>query len=268
MIKLSIVPSAGLANRINCIMSAWELLKHYDADINIYWENATDCAADFDDLFTVIPPYGKDMVIHNKTPFHLKVPSKKNLHIPSMIRKLLFDEQYTTLEFRNVDLQEKMAKDISIYIYGYNRFCEYQRYSRIADVLKPVQDIQQKIDDIVSQYNDYTVGVHVRRTDNALAIQNNPMEKYYAYMDKEIAEHPQCNFYIATDSLDVKTELKGRYHDRIITGKWDLRRNSRQGIKDAVADLYCLGSCNKIIGSTNSTYSYLASILYDKPLIK
>ena len=37
-------------------------------------------------------------------------------------------------------------------------------------------------------------------------------------------------------------------------------------MKDAVVDLYCLGSTNKIYGSANSTYSTFAATLYDKDI--
>ena len=57
-----------------------------------------------------------------------------------------------------------------------------------------------------------------------------------------------------------------RFGDRIITGNWDLTRNSVQGMKDATAELYCLGRTSKIIGCTKSTYSLMASWLYDVPL--
>lgn len=266
MIKLTVVPCAGLANRINCIMSAWELLEHYEAEIDIYWENTPDCAADFNDLF--MPISREHLTMHNTTPFHLKAPSKKNLYIPKIIRKALFDKQYHTIDFRNVNLEDIMDKDMSIYIHGHNRFCEFQRASKIGEILKPVNEIQTRIDEILSLYSEYTVGVHVRRTDNKLAIQNNPIAKYFAYMDKELEVHPGCKFYIATDSLDVKGKMKNRYQGRIVTGQWNLSRSSRQGIKDAVADIYCLGGCSKIVGSTNSTFSFLASKLFDTPMIE
>lgn len=265
MIKLTVVPCAGLANRINCIMSAWELLEHYEAEIDIYWENTPDCAADFNDLF--MPISRNHLTMHNTTPFHLKAPSKRNLFVPTLIRHALFNHQYSGSEFDRLDLDDVMKKDISIYISAHNRFNKYARISMMGEILVPAHDIQYRINKVVSQYADYTVGVHIRRTDNVLAIQNNPIEKYIDLMNQEIEKHPDSKFYVATDSIDVKNELRRKYGERVITEQWELRRNRKQGIKDAVAEVFCLGKCSKIIGSTNSTFSLLGSRLFDTPIL-
>lgn len=88
-----------------------------------------------------------------------------------------------------------------------------------------------------------------------------------SYMDKEIESHPEVKFYIATDDNGVKEEMRSKYGKRVITHEWDLRRCSVKGMQDAVAELYCLGHTNKILGSDHSTFSINASHLYDIPLV-
>ena len=54
--KITLVPHSGLCNRMNAILSAIALVKHYGDKypINIYWEKSKECYADFDELFLPI----------------------------------------------------------------------------------------------------------------------------------------------------------------------------------------------------------------------
>ena len=86
-------------------------------------------------------------------------------------------------------------------------------------------------------------------------------------MDSEIDNNCKVRFYLATDDEKIKQDMKKKYGERIITLNLSLRRNTTQGMKDAVVDLFCLGSTSKIIGSHHSTYSIIASQLYNIDLI-
>lgn len=86
-------------------------------------------------------------------------------------------------------------------------------------------------------------------------------------MDKEVEEHPNVKFYIATDDKVVKEEIRQKYGERVITREWELSRGSVKGMQDAVTELYCLGRTDKILGSDHSTFSVNASRLYDIPLV-
>lgn len=58
---------------------------------------------------------------------------------------------------------------------------------------------------------------------------------------------------------EVKESLKSKYPNRIITLMDDTDRNSLEGMKFAVLDLFCLSKTNKIIGSVGSSYSQIAA---------
>ena len=66
---------------------------------------------------------------------------------------------------------------------------------------------------------------------------------------------------MASDDLAEKQKLKELFGDRIITSWEEVRRDTLQGIKDAVVELYTLASTKKIYGSASSTYSMLAALL-------
>ena len=123
----------------------------------------------------------------------------------------------------------------------------------------PQDDIQNRIDEIVAGFSERTIGVHIRRTDNVVSIQSSPLEKFTSMMDAEIKKNSNTRFYVASDDDEVKECLKKKYPDRIITLMDDPDRNSLEGMKFAVLDLFCLSKTKKILGSVGSSYSQIAA---------
>lgn len=78
-------------------------------------------------------------------------------------------------------------------------------------------------------------------------------------MDAEIKKNVNTKFYVASDDDEVKESLKSKYPDRIITLMDNTDRNSLEGMKFAVLDLFSLSKTNKIIGSVGSSYSQIAA---------
>ena len=123
----------------------------------------------------------------------------------------------------------------------------------------PQDDIQNRIDEVVAGFSERTIGVHIRRTDNVVSIQSSPLEKFTSMMDAEIKKNSNTRFYVASDDDEVKKCLKTKYPDRIITLMDDPDRNSLEGMKFAVLDLFCLSKTKKILGSVGSSYSQIAA---------
>ena len=129
----------------------------------------------------------------------------------------------------------------------------------IQGMFIPQDDIQQRIEKVVNRFSARTIGVHIRRTDNKVSIQASPLEKFTQIMDKEIKVDTNTKFYVASDDDEVKETLKAKYPTRIIALMDDTDRNSLEGMKFAVLDLFCLSKTKKIIGSVGSSYSQIAA---------
>lgn len=264
--KITLVPTAGLCNRINAIVSAFALChKEPQISIDIFWEKNKECYADFTDLF--LPIENNQIHIYPLTQFYLKPARKRNLFIPAYLRKIYFDNTYSGSKISNQPIGNWIIDNNRIYIESSNRFCAIPFHGDISDLFKPTNEIEQIIKEVTNQYTENTIGVHIRRTDNSYAIHNSPISLFYQYMDNEIEKNSNTKFYIASDDKSVKNNIITRYGNRIITKEWKLERYSIQGMKDAVAELYCLSRTNKLIGSPNSTFTILASKLNNKPLI-
>lgn len=67
----------------------------------------------------------------------------------------------------------------------------------------------------MSEFSDTMIGMHIRRTDNLASIRQSPIELFYQKLDEEIKEDDKVAIYLATDSEEVKREMKERYGDRI-----------------------------------------------------
>lgn len=261
--KLILAPTAGLCNRMNAILCAIALKKTLDWDIQVYWENTKDCKVDFQDLFLPIEGISVNRLLN----FWMKPGTKKNLYIPYIIRKLYFDLCLDGNKSTFKDITPMLLKKKHIYIHSYNRFSTQDITESVGKIFKPTPELQKSIDETTSQYTNRTIGIHIRRTDNAAAIDNNPLEKFQSIMEQEIAKYPSVKFYLASDDQEVKQRFCKLYKDKVITRDIPLCRDSKEGMKEAVIDLYCLAKCSKIIGSSHSTYSMMASWLYDAPLI-
>lgn len=272
--KITLVPRAGLCNRINAIISGLVYQKlHPEAEIDIYWHKSQDCYCRFDDLFKQIPnpfPSVKEMFLSLK----IYPGTKYNLYIPNLTRCLFFDYVFTP--DNNPDLFESLTeRKKNVYVNTYNRFIDYDHHKKVFDevnsdiskFIRPVDELQLRIDGITKTWRDNVIGLHIRRTDNVDAIRTTPMDYFHGVIRNELSANPDVLFYVATDDASVKKTLFEKYGDRIISPFYLLERGCVQGMKDAVVDLFCLGLTNRIYGSTASSYVKTASKLFNRPLI-
>ncbi|WP_321424548.1 hypothetical protein [uncultured Bacteroides sp.] len=268
--ELTLIPIAGLCNRINVLRSAIGLVEHcHNVKIKIYWQKTHDCCANFEDLFE---PISDNILVGNITMNKLKSiflipPYRWTFGLTPKFRKIFFDAEFRGSTISNDTIEDYFDKFQKLYIYSDNRFCRYSTQIPLSDIFHPTSEIEDRINNVVKKYTKNTVGVHIRRTDNVASINGSPIEKFYQIMDREISENEDTAFYIASDSELVKSNLKDKYGNRIITADWELKRNTVKGMKDAVAELFCLGRTSKIIGSKASTYSIIASEICNIPLI-
>ena len=126
---------------------------------------------------------------------------------------------------------------------------------------KPIQSIEQKIKAIEKSYFEKTIGLHIRRTDSKLSIELSPTSLFVDKINLELSENPETYFFLATDDLDVQTQLTKIYSGRIIIYNKEFSRKTVGATQDAVVDLFCLSKTSKIYGSFYSSFSKMAAKL-------
>jgi hypothetical protein len=90
-------------------------------------------------------------------------------------------------------------------------------------------------------------------------------------MDEQLTRDDTTQFFLATDDRDIRKRLRKRYGRRVesygdvVRGRRRRRyrhvhRSSARGMRDALRDLVSLSRTQRIIGSDNSSFTWLASI--------
>jgi len=267
MKQLMLVPEGGLSNRIYAITSAIGFAKKHNLLLTVFWFKGWEMGAEFHDLFALSPTV-ENVEIKDANFvdfFKYAKPKKSNFFLPTLYQKLKFDAVYfwhkahvSVEEWYNLN-----ARANKFYLFHCQNFygdCEFLKS------LSPVNLIQKKINEQLSLLSPDTIGIHIRRADLIAAITQSPLSVFIEKIQQEIDANPEINFYVASDSQEEKERLTAIFGHRIITVENNLKRNTKNGIVDALIELYTLASTKKIYGSFQSTYSTLASEIKGIPL--
>ena len=259
--KLIFIPYAGLGNRMRAIASAYKLSLEKNFELEIHWNRENGLNASFYSLFKPIDSLKiKDSNLLSY--FIYNHPTKANLHIPRLIDKLLKRKSFYGI---GINKLQDLPKENGIICSTYSQQGDYYP---LAELFKPIDNIQKIINDNKRKFGKYTVGVHIRRTDNINSINNSKIELFYEKIDTLFMENPDAKVFLCTDDIKTKEEIIAKWgKERIITYDSTLSRNSSKGIRDAVVELFTLASTDVIWGSYFSSYTYIASQLFNKELV-
>ncbi len=261
---ITVKPHGGLANRMRVMDSVLLLAKKYSAEISIIWEKSFDLNCSFFKLFEPIPnttvrEFKVSKLVNRTNKLIWKSLKLAGINYPFGYQVYLFNKDIERLKSQHYDFS-RVANLKSVYITTFHRF--YSEGNLFAD-FKPVKELQEKINHVCRNFGTYTIGVHIRRKDNLDSIQYSPTEAFIKEMEKEISEN-NATFYLATDSEDIKKQFINRFGQRIITQTIALTRNTEEGIRNALVDLYCLANTRKILGSYYSSFSEVAAEINKK----
>lgn len=256
---ITVKPYAGLCNRMRTISSVATIAG--TSHFKIIWEKNDSLNCDFEKLF-VIPdnvwidgrPYRtmKQYKLKRKAMHTLR---GLGIHIPFGYDRYLFDEEILRLKNQNYDFQ-LINNYKNIYIESQHNFAGCADSFRI---FVPVHEIQEKIDKTVAHFDKNTIGVHIRRGDHKMAIENSPLQMFIDEMQREMQLNSDTTFFLSTDSIAAEKEIKNAIPGRVFTFQKDFTRNSENGAKDALVDLWCLSKTSRILGSYWSSFSATAS---------
>lgn len=256
MKKMTLVPMGGLANRIFAVTAAISFCKDRGVYLKVYWFRDKGMGAKFVDLFNLSQKLDNVEIIDAKW-FHFLYdrPRKRNLWLPKVYQKISFDK--VLYEYEEEDAVMKCLSYDSVYLV---QWCQFYKHNIDLSAIYPCDSIKRIVDQRMFK-NGNIIGIHIRRTDNILSIQNSPDELFVRLMREEINRDKDVRFYLASDSEDVKKKMFHEFSDKIITYDNLLDRSTKAGVTDAYVELLLLSRCTKIYGSFGSTYSILASSL-------
>lgn len=268
---ITIEPLGGLANRMRVITSGIWLKEKTGAELRVIWNenNELNCPYkllfDDSDFFKI---KGKNLLYKylkrsNRTDAAEKRKANVNNYLLG-VDYCIIEEDFPNLIFNdNLDLLQIAKKHRHVYIQTCQEFGDNQQYFKH---MRPIFPVRQKIKEISQHFDEFTIGVHIRRTDHKQSIENSPISLFISAMDKDLSINDKTTFFLCTDDEAVEQELVGRYGDRIIVYKKDRSRQSVKGIQDALIDLHCLSKTARILGSYWSSFSEIGAKMNNTPL--
>lgn len=257
--KITFVPVGGLANRMRAVASAVMLAGKTKSELSIIWFRDWALNAPFYQLFKPVDREVACLRDASRLDYALlDRPRSKNFHFPLLFQKLLFksclyERSITPLCNRHFDFERWVKEGGCVYMASYTAFQLYD-YAWISRLFVPVDEIMEEVENRCRNFSDAMIGVHIRRTDNLASIRQSPIELFYQKLDEKIKEDGKVAIYLATDSEEVKREMKERYGDRIFCSGKKADRGSLEGIREGITDMYTLARTQKIYGSFQSSF--------------
>ena len=124
----------------------------------------------------------------------------------------------------------------------------------------PSPAIKKAMEKTIAEFNDDTLGLHIRRSDHRASKTVSTTDKFIETINAELLQSPSTNFFLSTDDAGVKSQLFERYGNKIVVNKISsYDRNNEAAVKDALIDLYCLAHTKRIYGSHHSSFSQTAA---------
>lgn len=299
--RIDVVTAGGLANRMRAIAAGITLAHKAEMDCRILWPVNTELKAEFDDLFDTASPDSHrldiKMLYSPLERFSVLPPGKRNLHIPVLLQrsdynlrlydnvnldryseypeellnlvrnssvrsfKLPFSRPNSRLETKNPSGDERNVLIFSgLPFYPFDEEL-YRNLFRFSDIVK------HRANEISNgEAVRYDYGMHIRQTDNYIAIANSPVQIFEQKIEELLKKDPDVRIYIASDSQDVKERLSKKFGSPVTCNSRPADRISREGMIDAAAEMLILSRTGRIYGSFWSSYSEAAAMIGNIPL--
>lgn len=256
------MPSGGLGNRMRTIASAYAMAQHIGSRLQVVWFQDWALSAPFHALFE---PSGllslREATMADKLLYDRA--RRKNLWLPALPQRMLFEkrlheDEIWPLMVARYDFAQ-WARQRRCYMSNYMDFYPYDS-QLLPQLFVPVADVGRQVAAYRHEFGPgRVIGIHIRRTDHVISTEKSPTSLFIDKIRQEVAAQPDTKVFLASDSEDVKAELKNVFGRRIVTPAAAARRDGIEGIKAGLADMYTLASTSKIYGSLGSTFSKMAA---------
>lgn len=264
-----LVPQGGLANRMRSILSAYQLAREIGSRLEVVWFKDKGLNAGFHDLFLPVKAEGFHLRDACGLDFlRLQLPKGRNLHLTRLVQKGRFDVcLYETCTPVAGTPEELKAQLQGRQVYWATCYA-HQAYpaDMAARFFRPLPAIEKKVEQFSAQLGPVSMGVHIRRTDNAQAIEHSPIRLFFDRIDSFLAHQPEGCIFLATDDQDTKKAMRQRYGQQLVCVPQPASRKTLSGVVDGLVDMLTLARCGQILGSWYSSFSELAAQIGGVPL--
>lgn len=260
-------PLNGLCNRMRAMASAEALARAAGVGLTVIWVVNPDVGVRYEDVFKPTNRY-KIINVHVRRSIRdavllvLYCEWEKIKGVPTQwithwhFRDRIFGQvQPGDFSDRRLELIVREAKRTLITSW-WSFYGEPTLDFSIFSLHRPQQE---EVDKISRDFTKNTIGVHIRRTDNANAMRYSPTSAFVAAMESCIAANQDVCFFLTTDCDDTERQIRSAFGERVVTRPRRINRNTAEGMHDAVVDLFLLSRTSRILGSYYSTFSETAA---------
>lgn len=264
-------PRSGLGNRMRAVSSFIYLKNLINAELQVIWQPDDGLNAEYRDIFQENENFS---LIKPNILYSLFVSRSKLLN--SKIGIIRYSvKAYNELIKKILQLDVLLLNDEVTNLQYIKEICENKRrilimtgyqcleYPEGVRSFVPADHINLIINKIVAGFKKNMIGMHIRRTDHVVSMNKSPIYLFENKILEYIESKRDIGVFLATDDPEVETYFKDKYPEIIFTYEKTFGRDTKEGMLDAVVDLYLLSKTEKIYGSYWSSYSGIASLLGD-----
>lgn len=274
-------PSSGLCSRIYSLSDAYNLAQKTNQELVIIWGRTSDCNCRYSDIFSEFQFKDIKLKVIEVYFFgrHLKQLNRKRLGelglgvLEILLRGMNLIKYWSykiyyikrcklyinSYKDKNDFFDEELAKQNSCY---FEIFCGFNRKHELRSIKFHDVFIKRSKEILACIDKKNCVGVHVRRTDHAIAKELSTTDKFVNIMKKLVAQNSEIKFYLATDDWNEEKLFTNIFGEKIITQEEKvLNRDSLDGMRASVIDFLCLSQTERILGSCTSVFSKFAAEL-------
>lgn len=259
---ITVKPHGGLGNRIRVLYSVFGINEELNHQVKILWDCSSGLNCPFEELF-VCPDNCQVRNIRQGLYRKIYRFSIQKLHV-SKLRKfkydlVLSDKSIVRIRRGNGSFNALFKNHSSIYI---ETCYHFYKVPKITDYLTINPAIVKEAQKIYKNFHPSVYGIHIRSNDNHMSKKYSPPSAFKQLIKKKLERESEAQFFLATDNKGIEKEFIDEFKESIITPHNDvLDRNSKRGIKNALADMICLSKTKKIYGSYYSSFSSVSAML-------
>jgi len=270
----------GLGNRLRVHLLAHAFALASGRTMVLDWSVVQACGARFSDLFEV--PVGAIEIRHS---LHRRIFRLFSRHFGVYLNNRILTDSQTVEELawvtaRVVRLGEAVqphALDVDGHVLGPFR-------DAVVEALRPVRAVRECVESSVSQFGEFTVGVHVRHGDFRVCFPDRFVATgvYAGVIGRVLTKVPAAIFYVASDDPEATVALQrqcrciaqsrsprvaSRQAVDVFGYPEGSNRDTVQGVREGLADMLALARTRLIIGAPGSSFSQMASLFGRVPLL-
>lgn len=268
--RVFVRPRYGLCNRMRVIASIFDGIKDVRGKMTVFWEVNNDLYCQSSNLFSL----PKSITVINEEP-NGGILKKIRNKVDKIMCSIICSCKYNDLDICRARLEGGLkARNMAYYDTCQPLDPDFGKYD--YSIFEPVPKIKYKAEqryNMISENGKYRViGMHIRRTDNDLAIQKSESDLFCEIIDSYTKRFgcDKIRFYIASDSVYERKYFTQKYNNGgkalvFFSDSDVLDRNTVNGIEEAYTELVTLSMTERVYGSFWSSYSVLAAALSKIP---